>query len=217
MKRLFSALFIICTLSALTSCAQRTSQKDVAKNVDLSKYQKATFASGCFWHEEALFESVKGVAEAISGYAGGTTANPDYESIESGNTGYAETVQVYYDPSVISYATLLKVYFEGQDPTSVNGQAPDFGTQYRSIAFYTNDAEKNEINNYIAQLKASKRFDKPIAVQVMPLKKFWVAEDYHQNYVALNPNSGYVRNVSIPEIKKFQKEFPQLIKPGHFF
>ena len=155
--------------------------------------------------------------EAISGYAGGTAKNPNYEMVETGNTGHAESVMVYYDPAVVSYSTLLKVYFAGQDPTATNGQAPDFGSQYRSIAFYTNDSEKEQIENYIKQLNASGKYKAPIAVHVMPLTKFWPAESYHQDYIAKNPNSGYVQNVSIPEIKHFQKEYPQLIKKGHFF
>ncbi len=202
-----------------TSCAQK-SQSKPTKTVatkDLSKYSKATFAAGCFWHEEALFESVKGVAEAVSGYAGGTTPNPTYESVETGNTGHAETVMVYYDPAVISYATLLKVYFAGQDPTQVNGQGPDLGTQYRSIAFYNNEAEKKQIEDYIKQMTASGKYNAPIAAQVMPLTKFWVAEDYHQDYIAHNPDGGYVQNVSIPEIRHFQKEYPELVKPDHKF
>lgn len=207
-------------MAAFTSCAQKKQNSLIQaadKNQDLSKYSKAYFAAGCFWHEEALFESVKGVKEAVSGYAGGTTQNPTYESVETGNTGHAESVEVFYDPSQISYETLLKVYFGGQNPTQVNGQGPDEGTQYRSIAFYTNDTEKKDIENYIKQMQASGKYNAPIAAQVMPLKKFWVAEIYHQDYIAKNPDGGYVQTVSIPEIKKFQKEYPQLIKPDHRF
>lgn len=219
MKSLIALFFIASMATGLVSCAQQSSQKESAKYAkeNLSKYSHATFASGCFWHEEALFESVKGVVEAISGYAGGNVPNPNYEMVEDGNTGYAESVTVYYNPSKISYATLLKVYFAGQDPTSVNGQSPDFGTQYRSIAFYENNSEKTQIEDYINQLNASKKYKGKITVEVTPLTKFWPAEAYHQDYIANNPNSGYVQNVSIPEIKKFQKQYPELIKPGHFF
>ena len=205
---------------ALTSCAQKSGNKPMQtadKKQDLSKYNKAYFAAGCFWHEEALFESVKGVKEAVSGYAGGTTSNPSYESVATGATGHAESVEVYYDPSEISYETLLNVYFAGQNPTQVNGQGPDLGTEYRSIAFYTNDMEKKEIEEKIRQMTASGKYKAPIAAQVMPLKKFWVAEDYHQDFIAHNPDQGYVRAVSIPEIREFQKEYPQLIKPDHKF
>jgi peptide-methionine (S)-S-oxide reductase len=219
MKSIIVLIFMAATIPGFVSCAQQSSKEDIKINTpkDLSKYSKATFAAGCFWHEEALFESVKGVADAVSGYAGGTAKNPDYEMVENGNTGYAESVTVYYDPSQISYETLLKVYFGGQDPTQTNGQAPDFGSQYRSIAFYENNYEKTAIENYIKQLNQSGKYNAPIAVQVIPLTKFWPAENYHQDYVAKNPDSRYVENVSIPEIKKFQKEYPQLIKPGHFF
>ena len=219
MKSLISLFFMAAMASGFVSCAQRSSKEPVAKSTkkDLSKYSHATFAAGCFWHEEALFESIKGVEEAISGYAGGTAKDPTYEFIERGNTGYAETVTVYYDPALISYATLLKVYFAGQDPTQTNGQSPDFGTQYRSIAFYENNSEKNQVENYIKQLNASKKYHAPIAVQVMPLNKFWAAENDHQDYIVKNPNSRYVQNVSIPDIKEFQKEYPELVKKGHFF
>ncbi len=219
MKSLFTLFFVASMTTGFVSCGQKTSKNNTAQNTktDLSKDSKAYFAAGCFWHEEALFESIKGVDEAVSGYAGGTTKNPDYEMVETGNTGHAESVIVYYDPSKISYPTLLEVYFAGQDPTQKNGQAPDFGSQYRSIAFYTNNTEKEEIENYIKQLNASGKYNAPIAVNVMPLTKFWPAESYHQDYIAKHPNSGYVQNVSIPEIKQFQKEYPQLIKKGDFF
>ena len=147
--------------TGFVSCGQESASKNIPpqKKEDLSKYSKAAFAAGCFWHEEALFESIKGVKDAISGYAGGTAKNPNYQMIENANTGYAESVMVYYDPSIVSYETLLKVYFAGQDPTATNGQAPDFGSQYRSIAFYTNDKEKQQIENYIQQLNASGKYN----------------------------------------------------------
>lgn len=211
MKHLTPLFITALMMVGFTSFSQKNSKKD------LSKYSKATFAAGCFWHEEALFESVKGVEEAVSGYAGGHTQDPSYESIEGGNTGHAESVMVYYDPSIISYDKLLKVYFAGQNPTQVNGQGPDLGTQYRSIAFYNNDSEKKQIDSYIKQMNASGKFKAPIAAQVMPLKKFWEAEDYHQDFIARNPNQGYVQHVSIPEIKHFQKEYPEMVKPDHKF
>ncbi len=220
MKSSFTLFLSVALMIAFTSCAQKSENKSIQaadKNQDLSKYSKAYFAAGCFWHEEALFESIKGVKAAISGYAGGTTSNPTYESVASGNTGHAESVEVYYDPSEISYETLLKVYFGGQNPTQVNGQGPDEGTEYRSIAFYTNDMEKKAIENKIKEMTASGKYNAPIAAEVMPLKKFWDAEDYHQHFIEKNPDQGYVQAVSIPEIKRFQREYPQLIKPGHMF
>lgn len=218
MKIRTTSLFTIAIMISLMACAQKTKQTPVTKQrMDLSKYSQATFAAGCFWHEEAMFESIKGVQEAVSGYAGGTTKNPTYESIEEGNTGHAETVNVYYDSSVITYPTLLKIYFAGQDPTQVNGQGPDRGTQYRSIAFYRNSTEKTLIENYIKSMNASGKYKSPIAAQVMPLNKFWEAEGYHQDYIQHNPDGGYVQHVSIPEIKKLQKELPSLIRPDHIF
>ncbi len=221
MKYLHFVLAVLVSFSALTSCAQKSKQpvpvKQELTKTDLSKLSQATFAAGCFWHEEALFESVKGVKEAVSGYAGGTTDHPTYESIETGNTGHTETVTVYYDSSMITYPTLLKVYFAGQDPTDINGQGPDRGTQYRSVAFYNNAAEKNMIENMIKTLNTSGKFKRPVAVQVAPLKKFWPAEDYHQDYILHNPDGGYVQNVSIPEIRHFQHEYPELVKTDHKF
>jgi len=220
MKNIWSLLFSLLLMTTITSCAQKTSKQVIEPHLtakQLSGYSQATFAAGCFWHEEALFESVKGVREAVSGYAGGATKNPGYESLETGTTGHAETVNVYYDSSVVTYPTLLKVYFSGQDPTQVNGQGPDHGTQYRSILFYRNDTEKRLAGDYIKNMQSSGKYDAPIAVQVMPYTKFWQAEDYHQNYINNNSGSGYVQAVSIPEIKKLQKEYPQLIKPDHIY
>ncbi len=208
--------FFLLMMITLCACAQnKTVTSQHPSSSQLKNYSIATFAAGCFWHEEALFESVKGVKEAISGYAGGTTANPTYEDVETGQTGHAETVNVYYDPKEVSYATLVKIFFAGQDPTQVNGQGPDHGTQYRSIAFYRNDAEKQAIENEVKSIASN--YKKPIATQVVPFKKFWQAEDYHQNYIEHNPESSYVQYVSVPEIKEFQKEYPQLVKPDHFF
>ncbi|MDQ3049444.1 MAG: bifunctional methionine sulfoxide reductase B/A protein [Bacteroidota bacterium] len=180
---------------------------------NLSAYSKATFAAGCFWCEEGVFESVKGVTEVISGYSGGTTKNPSYEEIGTGTTGHAESVEIYYDSTKVSYQTLLKVFFASQDPTQVNGQGPDEGTQYRSIAFYRNLFEKQLIENYINELNNSGKYKKPIATQVIPYKEFWKAEDYHQNYVQHHPTESYVQHESIPRIKRTQKQFPELFKP----
>src|SRR6187397_1056699 len=155
MKQFTGFLFCMITLFA---CAQSKNNKQVIDHTpadQLKNYSVATFAAGCFWHEEAMFESVKGVKEAVSGYAGGTTSNPTYEDVETGNTGHAEAVNVYYDPSIVNYATLLKVFFASQDPTQVNGQGPDKGSQYRSIVFYRNDKEKSLAEQYIDQLNKS--------------------------------------------------------------
>lgn len=220
MKNISAFLVLLLTIVAITSCAQKTRKQTVEPHLtakQLAGYSQATFAAGCFWHEEALFESIKGVKEAVSGYAGGTTKQPTYEGVEEENTGHAETVNVYYDSSIINYPTLLKVYFSGQDPTQVNGQGPDHGPQYRSIVFYRNDKEKQLAQNYIKNMQASPKYSAPITVSVMPFTKFWQAEDYHQNYINNNPGSGYVQMVSVPEIKKLQKEYPELIKPDHIY
>lgn len=220
MKNIPIFLFVLLSAITITSCAQRTRKQTIEPHLtakQLSGYSQATFAAGCFWHEEALFESIKGVKEAVSGYAGGKTNNPTYETCETGTTGHAETVNVYYDSSIVSYPTLLKIYFSGQDPTQVNGQGPDHGPQYRSIVFYRNNNERQMAENYIKKLTTSGKYDSPITVQVMPFTKFWQAEDYHQNYIDHNPGSGYVQMVSIPEIKKLQKEYPELIKSDHIY
>lgn len=214
--RFLQILFFGATmLIALSSCAQKTKKQKNNSTKDLSKYSQATFAAGCFWHEEAMFESLKGVHEVISGYAGGTIKNPTYENHGEGVSSHAETVNVYYDSSVITYPTLLKVYFSGQDPTATNGQHPDYGPQYRSLLFYRNNNEKIMAENYIKQLNASKKYNRPVAVKVVPFIKFWKAEDYHQDYIKHHPTQGYVQSVSIPEIIKVQKEYPHLIKAGH--
>ncbi len=192
---------------------KRVKQKTQVK--DLSKFSQATFASGCFWCAEAVFESVKGVVEAESGYSGGVESNPTYEQVSAHGTKHAETVQVYYDPSIVSYSTLLKVYFASQNPTQVNGQGPDNGESYRSIIFYRNANEKMEAEKYIKELQ--KRYKDPIAAELLPFKKFWLGEEYHQNYVNRNPKVGYVQGESIPRIKRFQKQYPELIKPDHKF
>ncbi|MBA3647051.1 MAG: peptide-methionine (S)-S-oxide reductase MsrA [Chitinophagales bacterium] len=216
-----SNLFLVLFLTAgFSSCAQKNKVISQPSSIadaqrDLSGYKQATFAAGCFWCEEAVFESVKGVQEAVSGYAGGETKNPTYEEVETGSTGHAETVNVYYDSSVVDYPTLLKVYFAAEDPTQVNGQGPDHGTQYRSIIFYRSLKEKQLAENYISELNKSGKYASPIAAQIIPFSIFWKAEDYHQNYIAHNPANPYVQHESIPRIKRFQSQLPGLVKEGH--
>ena len=178
------------------------------------KQEVAYFASGCFWCVEAIFESVEGVNEAVSGYAGGHTSNPTYQKIGTGTTGHAETVAVYYNPKKVSFTTLVKVFFGSHNPTTVNGQHPDYGTQYRSIAFYRNATEKKIIDDYIKKLN-TEVYKGKIATEVIKFTKFYEAEAYHQNYERLNPNNPYVRNVSIPRLNRFKKKFPELLKKGH--
>ncbi len=169
--------------------------------------KRAYFASGCFWCVEAVYESVNGVKEAISGYSGGKTKNPTYEN----HADHAEAVEVIYDPSIVSFAQLVDVYFGSQNVTQVNGQGPDHGASYRSIAFYQNDSEKKIIDEKIAALNKQLDGDK-VAAQILPFQKFWDAEAYHQNYERNNPGNPYIQNVSIPRINKFKEKFPELLK-----
>ena len=171
---------------------------------------KAYFASGCFWCVEAVYESVNGVTEVINGYAGGYTENPTYQLSNTGRTGHAEAVEVLYDPTIVSFSTLLEVYFGSQDVTQIDGQGPDNGSQYRSIIFYQNQDQKDEIINKIKQL--TKELNVNIAAEVYPFLKFWKGEDYHQNYERLHPNNSYIRNISIPRLRKFQQKFKHLLK-----
>jgi len=228
MNRTKHILLLLLLALSLSSCGQTVSPqkaKAVANNfaadkvpANLSKYSQATFAAGCFWHEETLFESIKGVIDGVSGYAGGTKENPTYEDVETGATGHAETVNIYYDSTKITYPELLKIYFESQeDPTQVNGQGPDEGTQYRSIVFYRNPKEKAMTEAYIKQLDKSGKYRQPIAAQVTPYTVFWRAEDYHQHYIDHNTDNPYVQHVSIRDIARFQAAHPELIKPGHSF
>ena len=171
---------------------------------------KAYFASGCFWCVEAVYESVNGVSEVINGYAGGHTENPTYQLSNTGRTGHAEAVEVLYDPTIVSFSTLLEVYFGSQDITQVNGQGPDNGSQYRSIIFYQNQDQKEDIINKIKQL--TNELNVNIAAEVYPFLKFWQGEDYHQNYERLHPNNPYIINISIPRLRKFQRKFKHLLK-----
>ncbi len=171
---------------------------------------KAYFASGCFWCVEAVYESVKGVQESISGYSGGHTQNPTYEASNTGKTGHAEAVEIIYDPEVVSFSSLVDVYFGSQDPTQVNGQGPDHGSQYRSIIFYQNEEEKKIIEEKKAAL--AKQLNAEIAAEVMKFEKFWVGEDYHQNYERRHPNHPYIQKVSIPRLNRFKQKFPELLK-----
>jgi peptide-methionine (S)-S-oxide reductase len=169
--------------------------------------QVADFAEGCFWHAEIVFQSLVGVRDAVSGYAGGTAKNPDYEEVCTGSTGHAETVQVYYDPSKISYATLVAAFFASMDPTELNRQGPDEGTQYRSIAFYRTPQEKKIIEDEIARINASKKYSSKIVTEVQPFSVFYPAEAYHQEYIKNHPNNPYVEHVSIPDWLEFKKTF----------
>lgn len=181
---------------------------------ELQRYETAYFASGCFWCVEAIFESVKGIKEVYSGYSGGTEKNPTYKEVSYGRTTHAEAVEVYYDPKVISFTQLVQVFFGSHDPTTLNRQGPDRGAQYRSIAFYKNEAQKKIITDYIAQLEAENVYDRPIVTEVKKFDKFYRAEEYHQDYEKRNPNNSYIQNVSIPRLNRFKENFKTYLKEG---
>lgn len=174
-------------------------------------FKRAYFASGCFWCVEAIYESVIGVKESISGYSGGHTDYPTYEKSNTGKTGHAEAVEIIYNPEIISFKQLVDVYFGSQNISQLNGQGNDRGSQYRSIIFYQNNEEKKIINDKIKALYQENK-NRIVAAEVMPFQKFWLGEEYHQNYERLHPDNSYIQNVSIPRLKKFQKKYPELLK-----
>ncbi len=172
----------------------------------------ATFAQGCFWHTEMVFQNLVGVREAVSGYAGGSVLHPTYEEVSMGQTGHAESVQVYYNPKQISFKTLVEAYFASMDPTTLNRQGNDIGTQYRSIAFYSTEEEKKIIQEVIQQLSLSKKYSKPIVTELVKLKVFYPAEKYHQEFIKNHPNHPYVKSVCYPEYLHFRQTFKGLFK-----
>ena len=176
-----------------------------------SSSQTAVFAGGCFWGIEAVFEHVKGVTQAVSGYSGGTAETADYQKVSSGRTAHAEVVQVTYDPSKVSYGQLLKVFFSvAHDPTQLNRQGPDTGPQYRSAIFTVDAAQQRAAQAYIAQLQAAKSFPRPIVTEVVALKAFSAAEPYHQDYVVHHPDQPYIIYNDLPKVAALKKQFPQL-------
>lgn len=173
--------------------------------------EKAIFAGGCFWGVQGVFQHVKGVKNAVSGYAGGAPETAQYEAVGSGETGHAESVEISFDPKVVSYGTLLQVYFSvAHNPTQLNFQGPDTGTQYRSTIFAENDAQKKVAEAYIAQLNAAKVFDAPIVTTIELKQTFYPAEAYHQDYATLHPESGYIARFDLPKIANLSKVFPEL-------
>ncbi|MBA3786607.1 MAG: peptide-methionine (S)-S-oxide reductase MsrA [Acidobacteria bacterium] len=173
--------------------------------------QTAVFAGGCFWGVEAVFEHIKGVSDVTSGYSGGTKQTADYEMVSGGETGHAEAVKVIYDPAQVSYEKLLKVFFAvAHDPTELNRQGPDTGTQYRSAIFYSNDEQKRLAENYVAELTKTKTFAKPIVTQIVALDEFYKAEDYHQDYLVRHPNQPYIVINDQPKVENLRKRFPDM-------
>lgn len=174
--------------------------------------QTATLAGGCFWCLEAVYDEIKGVHSVESGYAGGQVDDPSYREVCTGRTGHAEVVQVHFDPNIVSYRDLLNVFFAIHDPTTLNRQGADVGTQYRSAIFYHDDEQKRVAEDLIKELNAQKIWDKPIVTEVTEFDKFYVAEDYHQEYFARNPYQPYCMAVVAPKVSKFRKHFLELLK-----
>ena len=202
----------------LTSGASRAVSEPVAAPIvdataSSPAEDTAVFAGGCFWGIEAVFEHVKGVKSAVSGYAGGNVANPSYEQVSTGDTGHAESVQVVYDPSQVSYGKLLQIFFSvAHDPTQLNRQGPDHGTQYRSAIFYSNAQQQQIADAYVKQLSAAKTFSRPIVTQVTKLSAFYPAEAYHQDYLTHHPNQLYIVINDQPKVAALKKQFPDIYR-----
>jgi peptide-methionine (S)-S-oxide reductase len=201
------ALAVLAAVDAISSQA--------AENMSPStrKQQTAVFAGGCFWGVDAVFKHVKGVDRVVSGYAGGGASTAQYETVSTGTTGHAESVEVTYDPSRVSYNDLLEVFFAAHDPTELNRQGPDEGTQYRSAVFYTTADQKKAADAYIAKLDRAKAYSDPIVTQVVALKGFYPAEAYHQDYLEQHPDNPYIVINDLPKLALLREKFPQLYKP----
>ena len=217
MKNFCIAALLLLFSGTQTACNQDSNGKVVDHATDKTaqkqeEYSIAYFASGCFWCVEAVFESVKGVQEAISGYSGGEKPNPSYQEVSRGSTKHAEAVKVIYDPSEINFETLVDVFFASHDPTTLNSQGPDHGPQYRSIAFYQTNEQKEIISRAIRELEAKKEYAQPIVTEVQKFEKFWEAETYHQDYERKHPNNPYIQGVSIPRLNRFKAKLPQVLK-----
>jgi len=189
---------------------EKKTESGVINNMD--SLQVATFGSGCFWCTEAIFERVNGVVKVESGYSGGTVENPTYEEVCTGTTGHAEVTQITYDPSVISFDELLEIFWKTHDPTTLNKQGNDVGTQYRSVIFYHNEEQKELAEKYKSELDKSGAWDNPIVTEISPFNNFYPAEGYHQDYYENNPKQGYCAFVIAPKVEKFEKVFKNKLK-----
>ena len=204
-------MFFLVLMGTQTAGQSGTDNSALKKGIN-SKLEKATFGSGCFWCSEAVFERVKGVKEVESGYAGGKVKNPTYEEVCSGATGSAEVIQINYDPDIITYDELLEIFWKTHDPTTLNRQGNDVGTQYRSVIFYHNDEQKKKAEEYKKALDKSGAWEDPIVTSIEPYNNYSKAEDYHQDYYENNPNQGYCAFVIGPKIEKFEKVFKDKLK-----
>jgi len=197
---------------SVNSCDQENRESLVDLNSVQEGTSVATFAGGCFWCTEAVFERMIGVKDVVSGYIGGIKPNPTYKQVSYGETEYAEAIQIYYDPKVVSYEQLLEVFFATHDPTQLNRQGPDVGRHYRTGVYFQNNIEKEAVEVIIEALNKSGKYKKPIVTEVEAYSKFYLAEQYHQNYYELNPRNPYVLAIAVPKVKKFKKLFPDQVK-----
>jgi peptide-methionine (S)-S-oxide reductase len=213
-----SGLLLLITFAGVVACkaGDRSASAVPDPAVDAPRAtskaeQTAVVAGGCFWGIQAVFQHVKGVTNATSGYSGGSAKTAEYELVGTGETGHAESVKITYDPSQVTYGQLLRVFFSvAHDPTQLNRQGPDSGSQYRSVIFYNGDEQKRIAEAYIAQLEKARIFPRPIVTQVVPLKAFYPAEAYHQNYAAQHPNNPYIVYNDAPKVAHLRQEFPEL-------
>ncbi len=214
LMRLFALVF---ASGVLAGSAAQGQVPDFAAGSDVpaaAGEQVAVFAGGCFWGVDAVFKHVRGVSRVVSGYAGGGAATAQYQIVSTGATGHAESVQVTYDPAQISYSRLLQIFFSvAHDPTELNRQGPDEGTQYRSAIFYANEAQKKVALSYVDQLSQARVFSRPIVTQVVPLHDFYPAEEYHQNFLARHPHHPYILLYDLPKLRQLQRQFPALYQP----
>lgn len=209
---LFTAVILGCSLKDSLRTVKTSSNSDKDKMTDTMKLETATLGGGCFWCIETIFQDLKGVEKVESGYSGGTTKFPTYQEVCTGTTGHAEVIRLEFDPAVITYEQILTVFFHVHDPTTLNRQGADAGTQYRSAIFYANDEQKKTAEKVIADITAQKLWDEPIVTEVTMLKDYYKAEDYHQDYFNNNPGNSYCSIVIAPKVRKFYKEFGNLLK-----
>jgi len=217
LKRILNIAYAVTLILVLIlGCNESRSERKEVKSLNMDNQNKnldtATFASGCFWCTEAIFERVSGVKSVISGYSGGTVENPTYDEVCTGKTGHAECTQIIYDPAVISYDELLEIFWKTHDPTTLNRQGNDVGAQYRSAIFYRNEQQKEKAEYYKKKLTEEKIWDKPIVTEITKFTKFYPAENYHQEYYDKNPDQGYCAYVITPKVEKFEKIFKDKLK-----
>ena len=216
-KHLNPFCFLLLTLVPLFGCvvdnpkSNINQTQEIAMNQSNEKHETATFGAGCFWCVEAVYQNLKGVQKVVSGYAGGKTPNPTYKQICTGQTGHAEVAQITYDPNQISYQDLLDVFWNTHDPTTLNRQGADTGTQYRSVIFYNDDHQKEIAEQTMAETDASGLWSNPIVTEISPIPTFYPAEDYHQNYYQSNPSQPYCTVIISPKIQKLKKEFKHIL------